>query len=542
MKKRGLTVYLAITFAVSWLTVLSLSFLPEVSPLLQTLVFAGVMFVPALSSLITRKITGEGFGDMRLRPNLRGSAGIYAAAWLGVPALIAAGGALYFFLIPSQFDPNMGYIAAQLTAAGAELPQNMAGAAAAQLIGAVVYAPVLNALPCLGEELGWRGYMLPKLTQRFSARKAVLISGVIWGLWHAPMIALGHNYGTGYTGFPWLGILAMVVFCVVMGVLFGWFSLITGSVWPAVIAHGALNGFASAPMMFLRTDAVISPFVGPAATGLIGGACFIAVAVWLTLFKLNRLPPFDELEENALRRALPKKTRVVLMNRTGSTNDEAKRLALNGAPHGTVVAAKTQTAGRGRQGKSFSSPAGGLYFTVILRMEKPAALITCAAGVAVAGVVQEYTDAKVGIKWVNDVFLDGKKLCGILSERVSVEKNCAVVGIGINFNAPAGGFTGALSDKATALFDDARKNTRRVTKIELCGSIVKRLLALLEQDERIINEYRSLSLALGRSVTYEKNGETFTVTALDIDSAGGLVVAGENGQITLTSGEVSIKL
>ncbi len=97
---------------------------------------------------------------------------------------------------------------------------------------------------------------------------AVLIGGLIWGLWHAPLIALGHNYGTEYAGAPWSGIAMMSLFCIVLGCIFTYLSNKTGSVWPAVIGHGAINGFAAAPLYFIADNT--HTLLGPSSTGLIG--------------------------------------------------------------------------------------------------------------------------------------------------------------------------------------------------------------------------------------------------------------------------------
>lgn len=141
----------------------------------------------------------------------------------------------------------------------------------------VIVAPLLNCVTCFGEEWGWRGYLLPHLSERCGVRIAVPVSGIIWGLWHAPITVLGHNYGLGYPGWPILGILAMCCLCVALSYLFSWLTLRAKSCLPAVFAHGALNGCSAAPLMFMVGTA--NPFVGPAPTGIIGGIGFIVVAV-----------------------------------------------------------------------------------------------------------------------------------------------------------------------------------------------------------------------------------------------------------------------
>lgn len=135
--------------------------------------------------------------------------------------------------------------------------------------------------------MGLEGYLLPKMLQKHGILPTLLINGVIWGLWHAPLTALGHNYGMGYKGFPVTGILAMCIFCIIMGVIFSYITIRTGSCLPAVLAHGSLNGFAAAPLFF--TDGTdINPFIGPAPTGIIGGCAFIICAVIMTVWLVKK--------------------------------------------------------------------------------------------------------------------------------------------------------------------------------------------------------------------------------------------------------------
>jgi membrane protease YdiL (CAAX protease family) len=136
--------------------------------------------------------------------------------------------------------------------------------------------PVLNLLTCFGEEWGWRGYLLPGLKELLGLKPAILISGVIWGLWHLPLTVMGHNYGLGYRGYPVSGILAMCCFCTVIGILFSYLFIRTGSILPSVFAHGALNGFASLGIYFTRDGG--NPFIGPSVTGILSGMPFIICA------------------------------------------------------------------------------------------------------------------------------------------------------------------------------------------------------------------------------------------------------------------------
>ncbi|MGI6005629.1 MAG: CPBP family intramembrane glutamic endopeptidase [Christensenellales bacterium] len=299
MKKNGLWVYLLITFVLTWGIFYAMYALQ--SPALNVVFLAAAMLMPALSSILTRLLIGEGFTDMKLKFGFRGNAIVYVLAWLLPSLLIAAGAALYFFLYRSHFDPSMSVMAQTLDEA---LPQALQGLlpvglyAAVNLAAGVLLSPVLNIITCMGEELGWRGYLLPKLRMKMSNFWSVLISGVIWGVWHAPVIAMGHNYQTGYPGWPWLGIGAMILFCVFLGAFFSWLSIRTDSAWPAAIAHGAVNGFASAAILFVAPGIEPSPFVGPLPTGYIGGAFFVIAGV-IFMIAVTRRPGLQPKEPPA---------------------------------------------------------------------------------------------------------------------------------------------------------------------------------------------------------------------------------------------------
>ena len=151
--------------------------------------------------------------------------------------------------------------------------------------------------------------------------------------------------------------------------------------------------------------------------------------------------------------------RALVLESVDSTNTALMRMAATGAAEGTVLLAQAQTAGRGQRGRDFYSPAGcGLYMSLLLRPKMPpedVLAITPAAAVAAAQAVEAATGRRAGIKWVNDIQIDGKKVCGILTEAASSSGtlDCAVCGIGINLFPPPGGYPEALRDRAGALFD-----------------------------------------------------------------------------------------
>lgn len=151
-----------------------------------------------------------------------------------------------------------------------------------QCIQALFLAPALNFFTCFGEEWGWRGYLLPKTKNLLPTIPMLLVSGIIWGLWHAPMTIIGHNYGLGYWGFPFTGIAMMCVFCIVLGIFLSYVTLKTSSCVPAILAHGAINGIAAIGMYFTFDGG--NPFIGPIPTGIIGMIPFILAAIPMVVY------------------------------------------------------------------------------------------------------------------------------------------------------------------------------------------------------------------------------------------------------------------
>jgi len=297
METKRIFIFLLITFGLSWgwafgvvwpmaedAHVTDMSKLPAVS---VQLAVAAMMFFPAVGVVLTRLITREGFGSAWLRPHLRGNGKTYLLAWFGPGLLTVLGTALYFLLFPGKFDPELGYLKGMLAAAGeiGELPMPWSALLLVQTVQALILAPVLNFVPCFGEEWGWRGYLLPKMKEKLPTVPMLLLTGVIWGLWHAPITALGHNYGVGYPGFPWTGIAAMCGFCIMLGIFFSYLTLKTGSCIPAVLAHGAVNGCCALGVLLTADGG--DPFIGPAPTGIVGAVPFLVLAA-VCLWRLTR--------------------------------------------------------------------------------------------------------------------------------------------------------------------------------------------------------------------------------------------------------------
>ena len=230
-----------------------------------------------------------------------------------------------------------------------------------------------------------------------------------------------------------------------------------------------------------------------------------------------------------------------------STNNRAKALAAAGAAHGTAVIADSQSGGKGRLGRSFFSPEhSGIYLTVILRPDctpDRAGLLTSLAAVAAARAVEKVSGADVKIKWVNDLYLNGKKICGILTEGgLGLEAGrleYAAVGIGINVNRME--FPPELREIATSIGNETGTSPDRN---RLIAEILNELDALYGDLETgaFLEESRRRSNVIGREVTVIEGGKKYPARAVDIDGQGRLVIETEEGRTCLNYGEVSLKL
>ena len=240
------------------------------------------MAAPALAHLLTRWITREGWKDLFLRPLFRSGKRFWLVAWLITPIFLFLGLLVYFLLFPQYFDSSLS-IASNLLAqtaqkTGKAIPLTPSLFIIVQAIQGILLAPIINSLAVLGEEFGWRAYLLPKLMP-LGGRNAMLIIGAIWGLWHWPIIFMGYEYGLSYPGAPWLGAIIFLWFTFIIGTYLGWLTLKTKNVWPAVIAHGSINGIAAIALLFVKGHP--DPLFGPAVVGLVASLPFAFLAIWL---------------------------------------------------------------------------------------------------------------------------------------------------------------------------------------------------------------------------------------------------------------------
>ncbi len=294
---KRLIIFLIITFLISWSTALVIYLTgglvdsPVIIPVLNfslayVLMATLYMFAPAIANVLTRLFTREGWKNNFLKPNFKTSKGFWALGWFLPGLLTLLGAILFFYLFPDTFDYELGNLTTQL-----KVVNESSGSEPAflfnpwliiviQFIQALLLSPILNSISTFGEEFGWRAYLLQKLLP-LGTKKAVIISGLIWGIWHWPLIAMGYNYGFGYPAAPWLGFLGMAWFCLGLGIIFSWMVLRSKSVWPAVIAHSAINGVAAIGTLALKGS--VNLLIGPTPVGIIGGFFFSLLALNLLI-------------------------------------------------------------------------------------------------------------------------------------------------------------------------------------------------------------------------------------------------------------------
>lgn len=262
-----------------------------------------------------------------------------------------------------------------------------------------------------------------------------------------------------------------------------------------------------------------------------------------------------ELSLNQIQSFLPKNhpwfNSIFCFHTIDSTNTHAKALAAAGAPSGTVLIADRQTGGRGRMGRSFHSPAdSGIYLSVILRPNCPPSdlmHLTCAAGCAMCDAVEEAANVRPGIKWINDLVWEAKKLGGILAE-LSINPTSglvdyAVVGIGINCSQEARDFPPKIREIATSLTSITGKSIdrNRLTAAMICA-LAHTSKTLLTQRSAIMARYRQDCVTLGKEVAIHRFDEVRHGLAVDVDDEGALVVQFADGhRETVSAGEVSIR-
>lgn len=239
------------------------------------------------------------------------------------------------------------------------------------------------------------------------------------------------------------------------------------------------------------------------------------------------------------------KYNITIYDSVDSTNNYGKKLISNGSKEATIIIANEQTKGRGRMGREFFSPANtGVYMSFVLfpnRHVSELGTLTTKVCVAVCRVIEAIKDCKAEIKWVNDIYVDKKKVCGILTEAVtdfeSGTVEAVVIGIGLNIRTASIDFPDELSLSAGSV------NPVSVSRNVIVAKIINEVMAIYNDgDEKLLmEEYRQRCFLIGKEITYYRNGISCVGKAVDINDQGYLIIEKDNGDMDiLNSGEVTL--
>ncbi len=254
------------------------------------------------------------------------------------------------------------------------------------------------------------------------------------------------------------------------------------------------------------------------------------------------------MDKKILEQYLNQKLNITIFDELDSTNNYLKKIGSNGEKENQLVIALSQTGGRGRMGRSFYSPNGtGIYFSLLLYPEfsaEKSLFLTVMSAVSVAEAVMKYNKNDVKIKWVNDIYIDGKKVCGILTEgAINSNKmlDYAVVGIGINVIAPENGFPDDIKDIATAIFPGKTEDN---LKEKIIADIVNRFFKMYYgHDNDYVKRYKKYSYLTGKEINIISGETVRPATVIDITDDCHLLVKNENDEIEdISSGDVSVRL
>ena len=251
------------------------------------------------------------------------------------------------------------------------------------------------------------------------------------------------------------------------------------------------------------------------------------------------------INETLLAELISKGVDVLVKEETVSTNTDGRELVKSGISRPSLIVADCQSGGRGRQGKSFLSPSGGLYMTLVLptdlSIERAMGATSCAA-IAVCRGIEQVSGIDCGIKWINDIYVNGKKLCGILTESINDYENMTskylILGVGINVSS-----TPIITDSSVSAISLAELGYD-ISREVLCGAVTEELINAYRSGFNFADyaeEYRKKSILLGREISFFSNGLTKRGIAQCINDRGALVVLCGNEEITLDSGEVSVR-
>ncbi|MBR5386900.1 MAG: CPBP family intramembrane metalloprotease [Clostridiales bacterium] len=289
MDKKKVIKYVIITYAIAWaLQIAGALYMVNNPGMTGQMVFKGSMAVCMFAPLAAALLVKADFRSMGWKPKFKGNIGwlFFCAYASTIPTVLGA--ALFYGIFPNLLDTSGSYLIAQGEAMGVDIEEQLANTGLTiqtymlTSLAACIYAPFLNIITAIGEEVGWRGFLYPELNKSFGKIGTWLIGGTIWGAFHFPSIIFGgYEYGFDYLGKPVLGLIAFTITCIALGVLEEIVYSRTKSIWYAALMHGSVNCIGTLPLMLLNVnDPTVDKYMilGPYMNGLIAGIPLIIIA------------------------------------------------------------------------------------------------------------------------------------------------------------------------------------------------------------------------------------------------------------------------
>ena len=269
---KHIRIYLLFSFSSTWLMWVIINNF-EFQDYMSSILMIVSVYMPAITVWVMKIFTKEDdITIVSLEPHVKKNTRWYLIAWILPIVFTFLSALLYYSIFSNDFD----------------LTDNLLRTDGIKILTAILIHPFINTFLCLGEEMGWRGFLFPELIKHVSRNKTHILVGVIWGLWHIPLTIVGHNYGLEYFGYPWSGVLTLCIFTFASGVFLSWLTENSSSIWPAALGHSTINSMGKIPYLFLSTENPSNRLFGPAITGLISALPMIILAIILIIKERHR--------------------------------------------------------------------------------------------------------------------------------------------------------------------------------------------------------------------------------------------------------------